>query len=70
MDKLQHVADFLIANPIVLIPLILVAAIVVYAVLKRLFKVAAVLAIAATLYVLVMERFGPGMPDGATGLGF
>ena len=71
MDKLQHVAEFLLANPLILIPLLLAAAVVVYAVLKRFFKVAAVLVIAAVLYVLLMEHFGPGLggSTGATGIG-
>jgi len=67
MEQIEPTMDFLLANPVVLIPLLIVTAVLVYAVLKRFFKVAAVLVIAGVLYVLLMEHFGPGMPE--VGLG-
>ena len=57
---MQDIADFLIANPIVLFPILLVIAMVVFALLKKLLRMAAVLAIAGVLYVLVVEYLGPG----------
>jgi hypothetical protein len=57
---LQDIADFLLANPIVLFPILLVVAMVVFTLLKKLLKMAAVLAIAGVLYILVVEYFGPG----------
>lgn len=57
---MQDIADFLIANPIVLFPILLVVAMIAFALLKKLLKMAAVLAIAGVLYVLLVEYFGPG----------
>lgn len=57
---LSSTVDFLLANPIVLIPLLLVVATMVFALLKRLLKIAAVLAIAGVLYALLVEYLGPG----------
>lgn len=56
------------ANPVFLVPALLLAAIIVYAILRRLFKVAAVLAIAGVLYYLMLEHFGPGAPDIGLGI--
>lgn len=50
--------EFLLANPVFLAPLLLVAAVFVYAVLKKLLKLAAILAIAGGLYVLLVRYFG------------
>ena len=68
MDQAQSAADFLLANPIFLVPLLILVAVVVFAILKRLFKVAAILAIAAGLYFLILEYFGPGAPDIGLGI--
>ncbi|MEX0836769.1 MAG: hypothetical protein WD101_00450 [Gemmatimonadota bacterium] len=57
---MQDIADFLIATPIVLFPILVVVAMMAFALLKKLLKMAAVLAIAGVLYVLLMEYFGPG----------
>lgn len=68
MDEVQNVADFLIANPVFLAPILIIVAIVVYAIMKRLFKVVAVLVIAAGLYYLLLEYLGPGAPDISIGI--
>ncbi len=57
---MDRIAEFLIANPIVLFPVLLVVAMIAFALLKKLLKMAAVLAIAGVLYVLLVEYFGPG----------
>jgi len=54
----REVLDYLLANPVLMAPLLLVAAVIVYALLKKLLKVAAILAIAAGLYVLLVEYVG------------
>ncbi len=51
-------ATFLLAHPILLVPILLLAAMVVLAVLKKLLKIAAVLLIAGALYVLLVRYFG------------
>jgi hypothetical protein len=50
----------LLANPLVLVPVLILAATLVFAVLKRLLKLAAVLAIAGMLYVLLVETVASG----------
>lgn len=50
----------LLANPLVLVPVLILAATLVFAVVKRLLKLAAVLAIAGMLYVLLVETVGSG----------
>jgi len=50
----------LLANPVLLAPVLLLVATLVFAVLKRLLKLAAVLAIAGVLYVLLAETVGSG----------
>ena len=57
---MDRITEFLIANPIVLFPILVVVAMIVFALLKRLLKMAAVLAIAGVLYILLVEYFGPG----------
>lgn len=57
---MDRIAEFLIANPIVLFPILLVVAMIAFALLKKLLKMATVLAIAGVLYVLLIEYFGPG----------
>ncbi len=58
MPEVAGVVDFLLANPVFLAPLLLVAAVFVYAVLKKLLKLAVILAIAAGLYLLLLRSFG------------
>ena len=58
---MTEIVEYLLANPIFLIPVLLIAAMMVYAVLKKLLKMAAILVIAGALYVLMVEYFGAGM---------
>ena len=53
--------EYLLANPIFLIPILLLVAMMVYALLKKLLKMAAIVVIAGALYVLLVEYFGAGM---------
>ena len=55
------IIDFLLANPLFLIPVLLLAAMMVYAILKKLLKMAAIVVIAGALYVLLVEYFGAGL---------
>lgn len=47
--------EYLVANPILLVPILLVLAMMVFAILKKLLKMAAILAIAAGLYVILIR---------------
>ena len=58
---MQEIVEYLLANPIFLVPLLLVAAMMVFAVLKKLLKMAAIVAIAGGLSVLMVEYFGGGL---------
>jgi hypothetical protein len=53
--------EYLLANPLFLVPVLLLAAILVFAVLKRLLKLAAIVAIAGALYLLLVEYVGGGL---------
>jgi hypothetical protein len=55
------IVEFLLANPLFLVPLLLLAAIMLYAVLKKLLKMAAIVVIAGALYVILVEYFGAGI---------
>jgi len=55
------VVEFLLANPIFLVPVLLIVATMVWAVLKKLLKMAVILLIAGALYVLLVEYFGAGV---------
>ena len=55
------IVEFLLANPIFLIPLLLMAAVMLYALLKKLLKMAAIVVIAGALYVMLVEYFGTGL---------
>lgn len=55
------VLEFLLENPLYLAPVLLLGAVLVFAVLKRLLKLAAIVAIAAVLYVLLAEYVGGGL---------
>lgn len=60
MEGVDGIVDYLLANPIFLIPILLLAAMMVYALLKKLLKVAAIVVIAGALYVALVEYFGSG----------
>ena len=55
------IVDFLLANPLFLIPLLLLVAVMLYALLKKLLKMAAIVVVAGALYVVLVEYFGTGM---------
>ena len=55
------VIEYLLANPLFLIPILLLVAMMVWAILKKLLKVATVVVIAGVLYVLLVEYFGTGL---------
>ncbi len=57
---MNNLIDHLLANPILLVPLLLLAATLVYSVLKRLLKLVAIVAIAGVLYVLLVEYTSGG----------
>lgn len=57
---MDGILEFLLANPIFLVPLLLLAAGALFALLKRLLKLAAIVAIAGVLYVLLVEYVGTG----------
>jgi len=58
---MTRIVEYLLANPIFLAPLLLVSAMLVFAILKRLLKMAAIVAIAGVLYALLVEYFGGGL---------
>ena len=55
------IVEFLLANPLFLIPLLLLAAVMLYALLKKLLKMAAIVVIAGVLYVILVEYFGANL---------
>ncbi len=55
---MTDVVEYLLANPLYLAPILFLAAMLVFAVLKRLLKVAMILVIAGALYMLLMEYVG------------
>jgi len=55
------IMEFLLANPLFLIPLLLLAAMMLYALLKKLLKMAAIAVIAGALYMVLVEYFGTGL---------
>ena len=55
------IVDLLLANRIFLIPILLLVAMMVYALLKKLLKMAVIVAIAGGLYLLIVEYFGAGL---------
>ena len=58
---MTEIVEYLLANPIFLAPLLLIAAVLVFALLKRLLKMAAIVMIAGVLYALLVEYFGGGL---------
>lgn len=61
MEAANSIVEYLLANPIFLVPILLMAAMIVYALLKKLIKMAAIVAIAGALYLALMEYFGGGL---------
>lgn len=60
MSTATDLVEFLLANPLLLVPILFAVAMIVFAILKRLVKLAAITAIAGVLYVLLVEYFGSG----------
>ena len=54
------IVEYLLANPIYLAPILPMVAMMVFALLKRLLKLALIAAIAAGLYLLLVEYLGGG----------
>ena len=50
--------EFLVENPIVLVPLLLIIAVFLFAVIKKLLKLLAIATIAGVLYVLLGDYLG------------
>lgn len=61
MEGVTGIVEYLLANPIFLIPILFLVAMMAYALLKKLLKLAAIVAIAGALYVLLVEYFGAGL---------
>ncbi len=52
------IIEFLVENPILLIPLLLIVAVILFAVIKKLLKLLAIATIAGALYVLLVDYLG------------
>lgn len=50
--------EFLVENPMVLVPLLLIIAVFLFAVIKKLLKLLAIATIAGVLYVLLVDYLG------------
>ncbi len=50
--------EFLVENPIVLVPLLLIIAVFLFAVIKKLLKLLAIATIAGVLYILLVDYLG------------
>ncbi len=61
MEEANGVVQYLLAHPLYLMPILLMVALVVYAILKKLLKIAAIVAIAGAMYIVLVEYFGPGV---------
>jgi hypothetical protein len=61
MDGVEGIVDYLLANPLFLAPILLLVAMMVYALLKRLLKLAAIVVIAGALYLALVEYLGTGL---------
>lgn len=55
------IVETLLANPIFLAPILIIVAMMVFAILKKLLKMVAILAIAVALYVLLVQYLGTGL---------
>ncbi len=60
MEAVTGVLDYLLANPIYLVPILSLIAMLLYALLKRLIKLAVIAGIAGVLYIGLVEYFGVG----------
>ena len=60
-DEVVGIIQYLLENPLFLAPILLIVAMMAFALLKRLVKMAAIVAIAGGLYVLLVQYFGPGL---------
>jgi len=60
MEVATGIIEYLLANPLYLVPILLLLAMMVYALLKKLLKIAAIVVIASALYVALVEYFGAG----------
>lgn len=58
---MEGVVEYLMANPILLAPLLLLMSVGIYALLKKLLKVAVIILIAGLLYLALMNYMGPGI---------
>jgi hypothetical protein len=58
--RVTGIVEFLLATPLLLVPILILAAMIVFAILKKLLKIAAVLVIAGALYVLLVQYLGRG----------
>ena len=58
---MNGVVEYLLANPIFLAPLLLLVSVGVYALLKKLLKMAVIILIAGALYLLLMNYMGGGI---------
>lgn len=58
---MRDIAEYLIAHPVFLAPILLMVAMVVYALLKKLLKMAVIVTIAGALYLLLVEYVGGGL---------
>jgi hypothetical protein len=54
------IVEYLLANPIYLAPILFIVAMLVFAILKKLLKLAVIMAIAAGLYLLLVRYVGGG----------
>ena len=61
MAYVSTILEFLLANPLFLLPILVLVAMVVYAILKKLLKMAAIVVIAGVLYMLLVEYLGSGL---------
>ena len=59
-DEVVGIIQYLLENPFFLAPILLIVAMMVFALLKRLVKMATIVAIAGGLYMLLVQYFGPG----------
>ena len=58
---MEGVVEYLLANPIFLAPPLLLLAVGIYAVIRKLLKVAVIILIAGLLYVALMNYMGGGI---------
>jgi hypothetical protein len=59
-DEVVGLIQYLVAHPIFLAPVLLLVATMIFAVIKKLAKVAVIVAIAGGLYLFILRYLGPG----------